>query len=150
MMNVLRRCVLAALLWPASLAPAAAQSAVAVPVHNFRVAGTPDGALARLRKAVQECWSDDYDSRVLGPYRQVAEVPAGAANGATIRLEWRRVVGDRTAGLLKRAFDIALVPDGGATRVTVLVHGPYSEVGRDVEAWLSGRVQCFERYRPMP
>lgn len=150
MMKALRRCLLAALLLPASLAPAAAQSAVAVPVHTFRFAGPPDAALTRLRKSAEECWSDDYDSRVHGPYRQVAEVPASAAGGATVRLEWRRVIGDRTAGLLKRAFDIALVPDGGATRVTVLVYGPYSEVGRDVEAWLSGRVQCFERYRPMP
>ncbi len=150
MMKALRRCLLAALLFPASLAPAAAQSAVAVPVHTFRFAGLPDAALARLRKAAEECWSDDYDSRVLGPYRQVAELPASVAGGATVRLEWRRVIGDRTAGVLKRAFDIALVPDGGATRVTVLVYGPYSEVGRDVEAWLAGRVQCFERYRPMP
>jgi hypothetical protein len=32
----------------------------------------------------------------------------------------------------------------------VLVYGPYSEVGRDVEAWFAGRAQCFERYRPEP
>jgi hypothetical protein len=119
-------------------------------VHNFRFAGAPDAALARLRVAVERCWSDDYDSRVLGPYRQVAEIPASAAGGATVRLEWRRVVGEKTAGLLKRAFDIALVPEGSDTRVTVLVYGPYSEVGRDVEAWFAGRAQCFERYRPEP
>ena len=150
MMKSLRVAFLAASLLPASLAPAAAQSAVAVPVHNFRFAGAPDAALARLRRAARECWSDDYDSRVLGPYRQVAEVPASASGGATVRLEWRRVVGDKTAGLLKRAFDVALVPEGGATRVTVLVYGPYFEAGRDVEAWFAGRAQCFERYRPMP
>jgi hypothetical protein len=129
---------------------AAAQSAVAVPVHTFRHAGAPDAALARLRKAAADCWSDDYDSRVLGRYRQVADVPASAQSGATVRLEWRRIVGENTTGLIKRAFDIALAPDGGATRVTVLVYGPYSEVGRDVEAWLTGRAQCFERYRPEP
>ena len=43
---------------------------------------------------------------------------------------------------------MALVPEGGATRVTVLVYGPYSEAGRDVEAWFAGRTQCFDRYRP--
>jgi hypothetical protein len=150
MMKCLCSALLAFALLPDSLAPAAAQSAVAVPVHTFRFAGPPDVALARLRKATQECWSDDYDSRVLGPYRQVAELPARATGGATVRLEWRRVVGEQTAGLLKRAFDVALAPDGGATRVTVLVHGPYFEVGRDVEAWLAGRAQCFERRRPMP
>ena len=150
MLKGFRTLLLAAGLLPASLAPAAAQSAVAVPVHNFRFAGPPEAALAQLRKAAAECWSDDYDSRVLGPYRQVAEIPASAAGGATVRLEWRRVVGEKTAGLLKRAFDIALVAEGGATRVTVLVYGPYSEVGRDVEAWLAGRAQCFERYRPSP
>lgn len=135
-------------LLPASLAPALAQSAIAVPVHNFRFAGPPDAALARLRAAAERCWSDDYDSRVHGLHRQVAEIPASASGGATVRLEWRRVVGEKTAGMLKRAFDVALVPEGGATRVTVLVYGPYSEVGRDVEAWFAGRAQCFERYRP--
>ena len=150
MMKAFRRLIVSALLLPASFAPAAAQSAVAVPVHAFRFAGPPDAALARLRTAVEKCWNDEYDSRVLGHYREGAEVPARAAGGATLRLEWRRVVGDRTAGLLKRAFDIALVPDGGATRITVLAYGPYFEVGRDVEAWLAGRTRCFERNRPMP
>jgi hypothetical protein len=149
-MKTMRAALLATLLWPAAIAPLAAQSAVAVPVHSFHFAGTPDAALARLRAAVTDCWSLDYDSRVLGPYRQVAEIPASAVGGATVRLEWRRVVGKKTAGLLKRAFDVALVPEGGATRVTVLVYGPYSEVGRDVEAWFAGRAQCFERYRPSP
>ncbi len=95
-MKALRRCLLAALLFPASLAPAAAQSAVAVPVHTFRFAGLPDAALARLRKAAEECWSDDYDSRVLGPYRQVAELPASLqANllGALERRSFRRLGG---------------------------------------------------------
>jgi len=147
-MRSLRAALCSALLFPASIAPAFAQSAVAVPVHNFRFAGAPDAALARLRVAVERCWSDDYDSRVHGLHRQVAEVPASAASGATVRLKWHRVVGEKTTGMLKRAFDIALVPEGGATRVTVLVYGPYSEVGRDVEAWFAGRAQCFERYRP--
>jgi hypothetical protein len=147
-MRSLRVALFSTLLWPAAIAPAAAQSAVAVPVHNFRFAGTPDAALARLRAAVERCWSDDYDSRVHGLHRQVADVPAAASGGATVRLEWHRVVGEKTAGVLRRAFDVALAPEGGATRVTVLVYGPYSEVGRDVEAWFAGRAQCFERYRP--
>lgn len=150
MMKALRRCLFAALLVPASVAPAAAQSAVAVPIHTFRFAGPPDAALARLRTAAAKCWDDEYDSRVHGPYSEVAEVPASASGGATVRLEWRRVVRDRPAGLLKRAFDIALVPDGGGTRVTVLAYGPHFEIGRDVEAWLAGRARCFERQRPMP
>ena len=134
----------------AAAAPGAAQSVVAVPIHTFRFARSPDAALARLRIAVAKCWSDDYHSRVLGLYREVADVPASAAGGATVRLEWQRVVNDTTAGLLKRAFDIALVPDGGATRVTVLAYGPHFEVGRDIEAWLAGRAKCFEGRYPSP
>ena len=130
---------------------AAAQSAVAVPVHGFRYAGTPDAALQRLRAAVSRCWSDDYDSRVLGRYREAAEIPAAAGpGGATARLEWVRVTGDRPSGLLKRAFDIALAPDAGATRVTVLAYVPRPDVGRDIEAWLAGRQQCFAAKYPAP
>ena len=134
----------------AAAPPLAAQSAVAVPIHSFRFAGTPDAALARLRAAVAKCWSDDYDSRVLGLYRETAEVPASAASGATVRLEWQKVRNDRPAGLLKRAFDIALVPDGGATRVTVLAYLPRSDVGHDIEAWLAGRERCFAGRYPSP
>jgi hypothetical protein len=130
--------------------PAAAQSVVAVPIHSFVFAGTPDVALARLRAAAARCWSDDYHSRVLGMYREVAEVPASASGGATVRLEWQRVVNDRPAGLLKRAFDIALRPEGGATRVTVLAYGPNREVGRDIEGWLAGNPKCFAGRYPSP
>ena len=136
----------------AGAAPAAAQSAVAVPVHNFRFAGTPDAALAKLRERTAKCWSDDYDSRVLGMYREVAEIPAAAANGATVRLEWHKVRNDRSTGLLKRAFDIALSPPdrGGGTRVTVLAYIPRPDVGKDIEAWLAGREKCFEERYPSP
>ncbi len=150
MKTVVLRASLAAALLAAPLAPAGAQSAVAVPIHSFRYAGPPDAALARLRKAAEDCWNGDYDSRALGPYRHVAEVPAVAPNGATVRFAWHRAAGERTGALLRRVFDVALVPETGATRVTVLIYGPHSQIGRDVEAWLVGRARCFERHRPMP
>lgn len=130
---------------------AAAQSSVAVPVHAFRYAGPPAAALARLRHVVARCWSDDYDSRVHGLYREVARLPtAVGAGGATIRLEWIKLRGESPAGLLQRAFDIRLAPENGGTRVTVLVYIPRSDLGRDVEAWLAGREKCFAARYPSP
>lgn len=146
----MKRSAAALALCLATIAPLAAQSAVAVQIHNFRFAGPPDAALAALRAAVARCWNDDYDSRVHGLYREAAEIPASAAQGTTVRLEWQRVRGEKSVGLLKRAFDIALVPEGGATRVTVLAYGPNREVGRDIEAWLAGRAKCFEGRYPSP
>lgn len=149
-MTKLRIAAIASFVWASAMTSVAAQSVVAVPVLSFRFAGTPDAALARIRPVVARCWQDDYDSRVLGRYREVVDVSAAPGGEVTVRLEWRRVVDDRAGDMLKRAFDIALVPDGGATRVTVLVYGPHSEVGRDVEAWFAGREKCFERRTPSP
>ena len=146
----MKRLILPLIAALAGIAPAAAQSAVAVQVHTFRFAGTPDAALAKLRARTAKCWSDDYDSRVLGMYREVAEIPASAASGATVRLEWHKVRNDKTTGMLKRAFDIALTRDGGGTRVTVLAYIPRPDVGQDIEAWLAGREKCFAERYPSP
>jgi len=142
--------LIAALAAAAGASPAAAQSAVAVQIHVFRFAGTPDAALAKLRERTAKCWNDDYDSRVHGMYSEVAEIPASAANGATIRLVWQKVRNEKRAGLLKRAFDIALAPDAGGTRVTVLAYIPRPDVGHDIEAWLAGREKCFQERYPSP
>ncbi len=146
----MRRSLLAAVLSLCALSPAAGQNAA--PIHAFRTAQPADAVLARLRTAAARCWKDEYHSRVNGLYQEMAEIPAAVSRqGATVRLAWYRTVDDKPAGLLKRAFDIVLAPDGTGTRVTVLAHIPRSDVGRDIEAWLQGREKCFEqRYPTLP
>jgi hypothetical protein len=130
---------------------AAAQSVVAVVAHRFEVAMPIDTVLQRLRQAVARCWSDDYDSRALGRYREAAEIPSAASGGrASVRLEWVRVVNDKSGPMLKRAFDINLAQDGAVTHVTVLAYGPRTDVGRDIEAWVQGRERCFAERYPSP
>jgi hypothetical protein len=148
----MKRVILPLIAALAGAGTAAAQSGVAVQIHAFRFAGAPDAALAKLRERTAKCWSDDYDSRVHGMYREVAEMPASAASGATVRLEWHKVRNDRLAGLLKRSFDIVLSPPdrGGGTRVTVHAYIPRNDVGHDIEAWLAGREKCFAQRYPSP
>lgn len=142
----MRRRLLAALLSLCAVSPAAGQNAA--PVHTFHTAQPVDAVMARLRAATARCWKDEYDSRVHGLHQEIAEFPAATRQGATVRLAWYRTVNDKPAGLLKRAFDIALVPDGGGTRVTVHAYIPRSDVGRDIEAWLQGREKCFQGRYP--
>ncbi|MCW5773310.1 MAG: hypothetical protein KIT16_16840 [Rhodospirillaceae bacterium] len=146
-----RIAALAALAVAAASGVASAQLTNGAPVHSFRYGGSPEAALARLRLVLQRCWNDEYDSRVHGPYQEAADVPSAIGpSGATIRLDWIRLVRDRPAGLLKRGFELRLQAEGGTTRVSVVAFVPRPDVGRDVEAWLAGRDKCFAGRYPSP